>query len=212
MTAASKFASVLGKTESEQRYKKAADNMREAILRYLYDEKEGIFYKMIRFHGDEVIYDKTIDVSSVYGAFKFRVLDIDDERLKRAIDKTQEYLTCKTDVGGIARYQGDQYYRVPGDVVPGNPWFITTLWLVQYYIFKARSEKDLQIAKDWFRWVVKYALPSGILSEQINPYTGEQVSAAPLTWSHAEFVVSVIAYMEKLEQLGIAKVSHPFEL
>ncbi|MBI2034271.1 MAG: glycoside hydrolase family 15 protein, partial [Candidatus Levybacteria bacterium] len=210
LIAASKFASVLGKTESEQRYKKAADKMREAILRYLYNEKEGNFYKMIRFSGDEVIYDKTIDISSVYGVFKFRVLDIEDERLKIAIGNTQKSLECKTDVGGIARYQGDQYYRVPGDV-PGNPWFITTLWLVQYHIFKAKSEKDLQIAKEWFKWVVKYALPSGILSEQINPYTGEQVSAAPLTWSHAEFVVSVIAYMEKLEQLGIAKVSHPFE-
>ena len=147
-------------------------------------------------------------MSSIYAIYKFGLLDIDDERLEHAVKAAEDRLWCKTDVGGIARYVGDNYYRT-SDAVPGNPWFITTLWLPQFYLLRAQSEKDLAKPKENFKWVAKYALPSGILSEQINPYTGEQVSAAPLTWSHAEFVSSIILYLEKLEELGICLTCYP---
>ena len=73
----------------------------------------------------------------------------------------------------MPRYAGDGYYRVSPEV-PGNPWFITTLWLAQYYIAIAKSENDLETVKTRLGWVARYALPSGVLSEQLNPYTGEQ--------------------------------------
>ena len=56
-------------------------------------------------------------------------------------------------------------------------------------------------------WVASHALSSGILPEQLNPYTGEPISATPLVWSHSEFVTAVMTYMEKLEQLGVSAVS-----
>jgi len=59
----------------------------------------------------------------------------------------------------------------------------------------------LVTAKNWLTWTVKSALPSGVLSEQLNPYTGEQLSAAPLTWSHAEFIITVLEYLKKIEIL-----------
>jgi len=111
-------------------------------------------------------------------------------------------------VGGIARYEGD-VYRSSGGNIPGNPWFITTLWLTQYYIEHLKSEQEFPNIVRKFTWVTDHALPSGVLSEQINPYTGEQISPAPLIWSHSEYVITIIRYLEKLEEIGICKACYP---
>ena len=47
----------------------------------------------------------------------------------------------------------------------------------------------------------KHALPFGELAEQINPHTGEAISVALLSWSHAEFVIAVCEYIEKQKEL-----------
>lgn len=196
LISAAEFARLLGKTDSAAIYRQCADQIKEAILKYLYDEKEGYFYKMVVFKSDGMEIDKTIDLSSAYGIFKFDVLAADDERLVKAFAKIEEKLTVKTPVGGLARYEGDTYYQVNHNL-PGNPWFITSLWLAQYKIAAAKTGKDLKAGKVWLDWVSKNALASGILSEQLNPITGEQVSAAPLTWSHSEFVSTVLQYLKK---------------
>ena len=90
-----------------------------------------------------------------------------------------------------------------------NPWFITTLWFAQYLTLTAKGEKDFVEIKEWLEWVVAHALPSGVLSEQLNPWSGEQISAAPLVWSHAEFVHTVINYLEKLETMGLCIACNP---
>jgi oligosaccharide amylase len=209
LIAAANFAKVLGKKEHEQRYNAIAKKIQEAILTYLYDPNEGIFIKMISYEKNMMIYDKTLDMSSVYGIFKFNVLPATDERVKKTIAAVEKRLSCQTAVEGIVRYEGDRYYHING--VTANPWFVTTLWLVQYYIAIAQNENDLQIVRKWFLWVVKNALPSGVLSEQLHPFTGQQISAAPLTWSHAEFVNTVILYLEKLEELGICKACYDLQ-
>jgi len=40
-----------------------------------------------------------------------------------------------------------------------------------------------------------------MLSEQVDPNSGAPLSVAPLTWSHAEFVVTVDDYVKKLDKL-----------
>ena len=83
-----------------------------------------------------------------------------------------------------------------------NPWFISTMWLAEYYIAKAKKIEDLQKAKELFEWAVQRALPSGAMSEQLNPYTGEALSVAPLTWSHAGFVIAVVKYCDRMKELA----------
>jgi GH15 family glucan-1,4-alpha-glucosidase len=70
----------------------------------------------------------------------------------------------------------------------GNPWFITTLWQAQYYIETNRVAAAQKIVE----WVQDRMLKSGVLSEQINPYTHSFISVAPLAWSQAEFINTVI--------------------
>lgn len=202
LVAASKFAGMLSKSDAVAVYRQTAAQIREAILKYLYDEQEGYFYKMVTFQDNDLVIDKTLDSSSAYGIFNYKVLEPDDERLTRAFEKVKEKLIVKTDIGGLARYEGDCYYRAGNDI-PGNPWFITSLWLAKYQIAKAKTREDLKSALYWLNWVKKRVLPSGIMSEQLNPFTGEQISAAPLTWSHSEFISTVLQYLRKLKDLGI---------
>ena len=152
--------------------------------------------------------DRTLDMSSVYGVFAFGILDIDDPRLARAIKQVEDRILLKTAVGGVARYEGDLYFR-DATGVPGNPWIITTLWLAQYYIARAKKESDFAPVHQWLEWAVRHTTQSGVFSEQLHPYSGEPLSATPLTWSHSEYIMTVIKYLNKLVELGICLRCNP---
>ena len=207
LMAAANFAKLLGKHGAEKRYLSSAEKIKKAIIKYLYCDDINMFCKLTQIEGNKINHDKTIDMSSFYGIFQFGVLDVFDPKMQKCIQTIEKELCLHNNITGVPRYVGDKYYRINDDA-PSNPWFITTLWLAQFYIKEAKSEKDLKVVKACFDWVQKYSLPSGILSEQLNPFTGEQVSSAPLTWSHATFVTTVIDYLEKLEKLGICDASN----
>lgn len=208
LLAAAKFAKLLGKIKSEDIYNQAAFEVREGILKYLWSERDGYFYKLMRLEKEQMTFDTTIDISSVYGIFHFKVLPAGDPRVARALKVTGERLT-NGPAAGLARYDGDNYCRLPGRHYPGNPWFVTTLWFAQQHLSLAKTEKDLLPVKAVLEWAVKNAKSSGLLSEQLNPESLAQLSVSPLVWSHSEFVLTVIGYLDKLEELGICKACNP---
>ena len=200
LIAASKFAEVFGTKKDAKEYLEIAEKMKKATLKYLYDESRGIFVKRVYYDKNrELKMDGTIDASTFYGLFEFGLLDFDDERLLRTVDVTLDRLWFDDECSGLARYENDLYHRVQGQ--RENSWIISTMWLAKYYIAKARTIKDLDLVKDLFDWVVEKSLPSGVLSEQFNPKDSRPASVAPLTWSHAGFIVAVIKYLKKLEEL-----------
>ncbi len=207
LIAAGNFAALLGKTKTALEYDLTAEKMKSAILNHLFNTEDGGFYRIINFKDRETIKDKTLDMASIFALFHFNVLPIDDSRISESIKLVEDKILCKTAVSGVSRYEGDNYYRVSQET-PGNPWFITTLWLAQYYIGISKKEADLEKAMKWLKWTEKYALPSGVLSEQLNPHTGSHISTAPLTWSHAEYVITVQKYIKKSESLGLCKTDH----
>jgi GH15 family glucan-1,4-alpha-glucosidase len=115
-----------------------------------------------------------------------------------------EELSNHSSAGGIARYKDDYYFRVENDInkVPGNPWFICTLWMAQWHIAMAKTANDLKPARDIINWVVAHQLPGGLLSEQLDPNTGAPLSVSPLTWSHAELIATVDEFCRKSERLA----------
>jgi GH15 family glucan-1,4-alpha-glucosidase len=198
---AAKIAGLLGKTRDSEHYINTAKKIKQAILLHLYDAEKGYFIKQISYLTDGYVHrDETVDISSVYGLYEFGVLDIEDEKLSKSIQMVEQKVQNPGDVGGIGRYENDYYFRVSQNT-PGNPWIITSLWLARYYLKKAKKKEELQVVYLWLDWVLKYAQPSGILSEQLNPFTGEQLSATPLTWSHAEYVHTIIELLEKNKEL-----------
>lgn len=205
LEASKNFAKVFNKPKDFKKYEKAAKEVKEAIIKYLYDKEQESFIKGM-FYDDKgnIVYDKTVDISTGYGIFEYKVLDVNDPRVASTLNLIENKLSVRTPIGGIARYEHDSFHK-RGDNVPGNPWFISTLWLAEYYIAKAKNQNDLKKAKEILEWVVQRAMPSGVLPEQINPYTGEPLSLSPLTWSHAAYIIAVIKYLDKLEAFGICE-------
>ena len=148
--------------------------------------------------------DMTPD-ASIYGAIVLGACDCDEAETISTAESLHEKLSVDTKVGGMARYVGDEYQRVAEDRdhVPGNPWFIATLWYAQYLILRAESVEDLTNgARTMIEWVASHALPSGVLAEQVNPYTDAPLSVSPLTWSHASVVITVADYVKKMRELS----------
>ncbi|HEV3245328.1 MAG TPA: glycoside hydrolase family 15 protein [Candidatus Paceibacterota bacterium] len=200
LSAAAELSKAVGKSENEKKYHAAANEIREAIAAKLWDEKNGYFVNMLENTKNGIVYDRTLDASSAYGIFAFGILPVDDERLERAWSATAKRLSEGISAGGLARFESDDYYRVPGPS-QGNPWIVTTLWYAEYLIARAKKRADLDRVREMFDWVVRHAQASGVLSEQQHPQSGVQISVAPLAWSHAAYVNAVLLYLEKLKEL-----------
>ena len=196
LDSAAKFAKVFYDSNRQEVLGEASAQIKDAMIKHLYDPELKRFIKGIYPNGEK---DTTID-SSVSTVFAYEVLDAKDGRVKNTMDALSKELWVKTEVGGLARYQNDHYRRVSLDT-PGNPWFISTLRLARWHIAIASSLDELASAMDFLKWAAKNALPSGALAEQLDPYSGKPISATPLLWSHAEFVIAVCEYINKYQEI-----------
>jgi GH15 family glucan-1,4-alpha-glucosidase len=134
---------------------------------------------------------------------KFGLVDSDDKYFENTMNAIQHDLSPDTETGGIARYRVDYYHNVTEDFdrVPGNPWIICTLWVAQHRIENAETVEDLKEAKEYMHWTCENSLETGILPEQVDPFTGEGKSVAPLTWSHTTFIETAMKYSEKKDEI-----------
>src|SRR2546429_9936823 len=153
-------------------------------------------------HG-QIQKDPTLD-SSLCGLFLFGMVSARDPQMERTMQALEQTLWVRTEVGGMARYENDHYHQVTQDLsqAQGNPWFICTLWLAQYKIACASTIEELHEALPLLEWALKHALPSGVMAEQVNPFTTEPLSVSPLTWSHAELVLTVRWYIGKYHRFA----------
>ncbi|HEY0757176.1 MAG TPA: glycoside hydrolase family 15 protein [Ktedonobacteraceae bacterium] len=203
LIAAANFAQLFGEVGLGETYQRTADELKEAALRYLWDEERGHFLRMITVDKDGTIQkDPTLD-SSLCGLFQFGMFGPDEREIVLTMQKLEQTLWARTQVGGMARYENDYYYQVTSDLsqAQGNPWFICTLWLAQYRITHAQTIEELQLALPLLEWARIRVLPSGVMAEQVHPFTGKPLSVSPLTWSHAEFVLTTRWYVGKYRRL-----------
>lgn len=206
LRAAAQLARIFGDDQFADTWERAANDMRDAALRYLYRPELGRFARTLTVGpSGDVQPDPTLD-SSLAGLFLFGLFSPRDPRIVATMRAIEERLWVKTPVGGVARYEDDYYYQMSRDLerVPGNPWFICTLWLAEWHIARAVSPGELGRALELLEWVVTHALPSGVLAEQVHPETGEPLSVSPLSWSHGTFVETVLQYLEREGQLAAA--------
>ena len=205
LKAAERFADFFGDAGKAHFYSTAAEEVKTGMEKYLYSTGEKRFLKSISAGTDgSPERDTTVD-ASLYAPFYFGVFGPKEGKVVHTMTAIRERLWVRTGVGGIARYEGDTYHRVADNVaeVPGNPWFICTLWLAQWHIAKAESLEELQEAMPLIEWACRRGLQSMVLAEQVNPFTDQPLSASPLTWSHAAVVTTIIEYLEKLEEVHL---------
>ncbi|HJV44797.1 MAG TPA: glycoside hydrolase family 15 protein [Bacillota bacterium] len=204
LIAAAKFARLFGDDRRCQRYEDTAERIRKGMEKHLYDEEIGRFIRGIYIdENGSITKDLTLE-SSMYGLFAFGVFEPDDPRVIRTLEAVEKGLCSRTKIGGISRYQNDYYFQKSQDIanVPGNPWIICTLWMAEWRIARAKTLEDLKRPQEILCWVVKHSLESGVLPEQLDPYSGNPLSVAPLTWSHSTFVLTVLKYLEKYGELS----------
>jgi len=189
LTAAALFCEIFGERDLADHYRKEAAAIRDAASTYLWQEGLNRFCRMLYRDPDgQLKVDDTCD-ASLWGLFAFGLYSAGDDRIRATMAALKEKLWLKTPVGGMARYENDDYHRVSPEL-PGNPWFICTLWLADYLIESGRTAQELDEAIGILTWVADHALPSGVLAEQVHPKTGQPLSISPLTWSHATFIAS----------------------
>ena len=203
LDAARSFADLFGDAGAYVRYRDAAERLREAADTHLYSTELGRFPRRITVEDDESITVDTVLDSAIYGLWRFGMYPADDKRMADTMRAIADQLSNKANCGGIARYTDDYYFRVESDthLVPGNPWFMCTMWLAQWYVAAARAAADLEPARKIIDWAVAHQLPGGLLSEQLDPHTGAPLSVSPLTWSHAELIVTVDDYCKRRDVL-----------
>lgn len=187
LLAAADLAEIATDSDNAVKWRSAADDILSAAHKYLYNDKRKAFYKGIMVKQGTVEHDETFDMSSVFGAFMFGLFPVGSEELNAAIDTLSHTFHVDSGTIGLPRYENDDYYRSTPDTT-GNWWFISSLWLAQYYI----ETDQLDAACTITAWVRDHAGSTGILSEQLNPIDGSFISVAPLTWSHAEYVATLL--------------------
>lgn len=158
-------------------------NLTQSMISFLGSTQYGRFARRLL---PELQPDLTIDAAD-FAPLLFGVLAADNAFVTGTAKAVAENLS--TPSGGIARYQGDYFFRQTEEA-PGNPWIICTLWLAQWHI----AVGDLSSAEKLIDWTVKHQTVAGLLPEQVHPLTGVPLSVCPLTWSHATFVDTLLLY------------------
>lgn len=189
LEAAAKLSEVVAQPQDAVQWRQAAQSFR-ARLDSLY-HKDGYFRKSLLLEGKKVQYDDSIDIASMYGPFMYAKLPISDSRLTSTVQKVEKDLLKTGPTGGVIRYVGDDYF-LSKTKYGGNPWIVCTLWLAQYYISAHRGDEARQLID----WALARRLPSGMLSEQFDPEDGSPLGVAPLVWSHAELVNTILDYYD----------------
>ncbi len=207
---AANFARAFGENDDAERFDYAAIKLRSAVKTHFFDQAGQRFARMLSVADDRTLTPDWTQDAAIFGLFSFGLLDLSDPEYEQAAKKVFDSVEVHTPVGGWARYVGDTYYRGAGlgTNVPGNPWFIPTLWKARYVIARAKNVSELEEALPILKWVVDHALPSGILSEQIDPDSGEPLSVSPLTWSHADYVSTFLGYLDKFSTLQLCPTCH----
>jgi GH15 family glucan-1,4-alpha-glucosidase len=197
--AAANFSELLGKRNHMRIYRDAALEVKEAMKKHLFNEKLQSFIRVGYLNEGKVTQEEIVDASSLFGLWYFGVMDEKDPQFaatEKAVDSL--LLNANSPIGGIIRYQHDQYFKSTD--VP-NPWIITTLWQAERMLKKeVVTDEIFAKVRDILEWVTKTQTSSGVLPEQLQPYTGAPLSATPLVWSHAVYVETILMYIERMKE------------
>lgn len=184
---AAEFAEMFEYPDNAAEWRKAAATILQGADIF-FDPSRKAYRKGYLLQEDgSLAYDNTLDVSSLYAVVMYGLKDADCAEVKQTVTLIESLLLDTSPSGGAPRYENDNYFRTNAPYT-GNPWFVTSLWVAQYYCKVGRQDD----ARGIMQWTLDRALPSGVLSEQIHPETSAPLSVTPLVWSHAEFINTAI--------------------
>lgn len=192
LLAVSELAATVGDEQSAVKWRTAADDIQVAAQKYLFNETRQVLYRGLLADKGTISYDDTIDNAAVFGSYLFGLFPSGSPEMTASIETVGRVFGETLERPGLPRYENDLYRRTNSSI-NGNWWFITTLWKAQYNI----DQGNLDAAKNTLDWTLRYCMSTGMMSEQIDPLTDEIIAPAPLTWSHAEFITTLLDLIDR---------------
>ena len=152
---------LLGDGVHPERWSKARDEIRTAVLSEAWSEQAGAYAGA--FGSDDL--DASVLVLPLVG-----FLSADDERMWATIEAIEQKLG---DIGLVRRW-------------PDDPmgFLICTYWLVECLALGGETAR----AEAWFEQATSYANDLGLLSEQADPNTTELLGNYPQAFSHVGLI------------------------
>jgi glucoamylase len=197
----SKLALELGDGGAASFYSEESKKIGEYIKANFFDERIGIVVS--KFVSRPLGYKNSgIDVAPLLALNHTwpyqKLISFDDGHVKKYIETlistfTRIYSvnTSFSDLGvAIGRYPEDKYtgYHSNGE---GNPWFLATLALGEFYCLANNNHTTLAAQKQFER-ALFHSDRQGRLDEQLNNRTGLMQGARELTWSHGAFMTAMM--------------------
>jgi GH15 family glucan-1,4-alpha-glucosidase len=182
------LAKRFGEDQNSDEWENAARKMQQNS-KILFNEDSKSYRKGILLDASGgITFDNTVDVSSMYGPMMFE-FGLDKALTAQTAHAVESKLKDSCPEGGVPRYEHDNYFATQPQY-EGNPWFVTSLWLAQYYIRTGRLED----ARQQIDWALEHRSSTETLPEQIGASGGARVGVEPLVWSHAELVNTLLDY------------------
>lgn len=205
LMAAAKFSEILDKRNHMRDFKAAAKEIKQATSDHLFSQRLQSFVRTAHMENGVVQLEEVVDASTLFGLWYFEMFEQDHPLFGKTLHQVESRLQNPSSIGGYLRYERDNYFK---STDLSNPWFITTLWEAQRRL-KATTVTtlDIEYVEKVFFWVYEHRYQSGVLAEQINPYTGQSLSATPLVWSHAVYIETVLLYLNKKKEVEDAEKS-----
>ena len=162
-----KIATALGEEGSVDEWRQLREEIREDVLERGFDAEQGTF---VQAYGS-----RSLDASAMLLPL-VGFIRADDPRMRSTVAAIQERLT--TD-GLVHRYLTDD--GLPGDE---GAFAICSFWLSDNLALQGRHDE----ARGLFERVCSFANDVGLLAEEIDPRTGEQLGNFPQAFTHVALI------------------------
>lgn len=187
--AAAYIADMFHESNNAIRWREASRGISEQADKFWNNQRNYFYRGFWRHKNSSIELDDVIDISAFYGAWAFELFN--NDRIQTAADSILDTFAKTGDVR-MPRFENDSYNNIhPGS--SSNPWFITSFWMAQYKALNSTAESN-NFTKKVLDWANNQMNQSIVLSEQVDIETDVALSAAPLAWSHAEFVNTCLSY------------------
>ncbi len=199
------LASELLDEGAAQFYREEALKVKNYITRTFNDDVIGIKATVDKVGGGLYYKSSNIDVAVMLGllhTYPYQdIYKFNDSRVKKYIDAlTNSFKFAysinhnnKSAAVAIGRYPEDRYdgYKTSGS---GNPWFLATVGLAEYYCLAQKNSKKSysEMIESQFQMVLYHSDRKGHLSEQFNRDNGIMQGATDLTWSYSSFLTAMM--------------------
>jgi glucoamylase len=205
-----KLAYELGDKEASAFYKRESFLIGEKLKKDFLDENLGLKTTIQKVNGGLHYKHSNLDVAPLLALLHNspyqKLFTLRSTPVRKYVQKLIEtfsglYSINKSyqDLGvSLGRYPEDRYdgYQTSG---VGNPWFLSTLALGEYYCLsqeETKSPKFNELIEKQFSRVLFHSDRKGGLSEQFNHMNGYMQGAHELTWSHNAFMTAMMRCKE----------------